>query len=1304
MASQAGCKETQLNLDDPDQAEAWILSFAANARIKKLSDLETARDVTDLFLATAGLSAIRTLSLAAAPKLLEDMKFETIKELITATIRPKRRLVIAERIKFLGIKQEQGEKAAAYYRRLRAAAASCDFAELGKKQPIEDDMITMRLIDGLATAEHRRRVLERTQGAEVLLLDILQSLEQLEKIQEYSVAPTQPQQLEIAFARRQSKSNASSKCSYCGGSHAKGSCPAYGKKCASCNRRNHFASVCRSKTVHQESLEPQVSEQEPQKAAGDTHSGASNIFIVSPRAGDRGLFQSVRINGRPLRMQLDTGAEISLIPSNHWELLGRPPLRKTRRILRQFDGSIITCLGEFTATWETESQFHTVDLVVTAAQKSHGLLGMDNLNFDQNPSITTLSASIAAVEQLPHLRGFDAKIKLVDGARPFYCAARAVPIHLQDSVNAELKRMEAEGIIEPVPPGGSEWASPIVCVMKPNGRVRICADFKAGVNHQICGDTYPIPAVETIFADIAGMSYFATIDLSDAYLQIILEESSRPVTTVATPLGLFRYTRLVPGLKSASAIFQKAMESTLSEVKGKVVYQDDILLGGRSRAELDAKVRLTIGTLTSAGMTVNLDKSNLGAAEVSFLGYKISAAGVSPDPRLVERIQAISAPKDRRQLESFLGLCNFFGRFVKNYSSIVEPLNQLRGRNTEFIWGADQDRAFHHLKELLASRPIIRPYDRKKETTLTTDASERAIAAVLTQDGHPVMYFSRRLSEAESRYSNVEREALAIVWAMERARQFLLGTCFSLRTDHRPLEFLFGRRRQLPKVANARLLRWAIRLMGFDFRIEYVKGSEIPHADALSRLNFADNESTERLPEASEEDARIVHWTGGAVLPWRELADETLKERLLVDIAARIEKNCWSNCSPAERPFKAVRHALAIDEGVICYGDRTVIPTSLRRRVLELVHNDSHQGANSTRTQLRNSAWWPGYCGDVEMFVRACPTCARLHPRGQSTVHRGPQENGPWCRVHMDHAHVQGVGLILILVDAMSGWPEAVRVPDRSAATVKRVLQDVFSRNGVPEVLVSDNAAEFHDAKLTGWLERIGCCPIKTPPLHPQSNGIAERMVQSIKKASLGWDRRETYESFLARLLLNYRCIPHAGRPHSPSELMGRQLRNPITMRTPIGSGIWYVPAAGLPPEKAEFLLQKGSNTALIQRGSGRLTLAHQDQIRPLINTEASQSSTEEAQNKAAAPLLRHAGDAAAGLIGGSAERHSADGDDDARTEQAAETAPDVAPDLAPNAELDTTPEPHPTHPGGTGRYPSRSNRGVPPLRFGGGR
>ena len=749
-----------------------------------------------------------------------------------------------------------------------------------------------------------------------------------------------------------------------------------------------------------------------------------------------------------------------------------------------------------------------------------------------------------------------------------------------------------DGILEKVPPGGSKWASPMVIVRKPNGNLRVCADYKVGVNPKICSDSYPMPSVETAFSALAGMQYFAKIDLASAYNQLQLDEDSRAITTMNTPIGLLRWTRLPFGIKTASAQFQSAIEKTIGELPHSIIYQDDICLGGRDKKELSDRVEFVLQRLEKSGMKINKEKSVLEAKEITFLDYSISGAGVKPDKRLVDKILAVKAPSGKKDLECFLCLVNFFGRYIPNFADITEPLHELRRRNVPFVWGVRQQKAFDELKQALHEYPVVQPFDVRKDTVLTTDASEKSVSAILSQDGHPVMYLSRRLTDAEQNYSNIEREALAIVWATSRARYYLIGKKFQLRCDHQPLEFIFNPLRQLPKVTSARLMRWALQLSAYDYDILYVKGESIPHVDALSRLDFSDS-TLDTHDEKGKPDS-FVHWTTTDVISIEELRHETLHDPILSAVKRRLLENNWSGCSSAERPFKAVRQSLSLENGILCKGDLLIPPSMLRSRVMEAVHADVHCGTMATRNRLKLKAWWPGYFNDVERYVGKCAQCVKFRPLSQKHTYTWPEEQEPWSRVHMDHGHVPGIGLLLILVDSFSGWPEIARVPDRQASIVIRVLRNIFARNGIPRTLVSDNAAEFGDSDLCGWLERIGCRQVKSPPYHPQSNGATERMVQTVKRGLKAFNKeRSSFEAYVARLLLSYRTVPHAGRLQSPSALMGRQLRSPLTMAFDTDQCLWYK-RPGASPEMARFVVQMGQNSAMVIRGEDELpTLAH---------------------------------------------------------------------------------------------------------------
>jgi len=1167
MASRSG----ELNFDDPEYTEAWLRCFAASARSKKLKDEEGSLAITDLFLAKAGVDAIRRVSVMAHPKDLESMPFDEIRKVIMAAVRPQKKLVIAERVKFLSLRQEATESVQLYAERLRQTARFCEFDKLGTEgQSIEDDLVQMRVIDGLFRTEQRVKTLEYLQSGSPKLYACVDFVRQLEMIGNFSqMASTSelPQVSNVAHVDK--NQSAKSKCKFCGYSHPAGKCPAYGKTCSKCGKNNHFQSVCRSNAKKVQEVEKEES---------------NSVFAI----GNPSSIIPVVIGNTSIDMQIDTGSEVTIIPKNFWESLGKPPLRKCSVKLKQFDGSTIKLLGKFVAVIEAEKKIDVAEVIVADCIKEHGLLGMDVLKADATALINHVK-----VDEVGRLKDFQADIVLKSTARPSYFESRPVPIHIKPLVIRKLNLLINQGLLERVPPGGSEWASPLVVVRKDDGDIRICGDYKLGVNSRICCDSYPTPSIEMALNNLAGAKFFAKIDLKGAYHQIEMSPEARAITTINTPIGLLRWTCLPYGIKTASAIFQRAIESTIgTDTPGIIIYQDDICIGGESLEALRNKVNTVLNRLATAGMRINEKKCVMEASELGFLGYNLSESGVKPDKQLVQKVLDVRPPENKKELLSFIGLVNFYGRFVEAFSRIIQPLLELRKNQNVFEWTPRHQEAFDKLKCALASEPIVRIYDPAKELTLTADASEKAISAVLSQENHPVLYLSRTLSEAESRYSNVEREALAIVWATQRARHFLLGRKFKIISDHRPLEFLFGDEKGLPKVTSARIMRWAIHMSAFDYTISYLKGDEIPHVDALSRLKFSNT-----VEETVSTDS-FVHFVETDVLKLAELKQETLNDNMLQKIIKRIQTNKWNNCSVAERPYKSNRQKLSVENGLLCCGDLIVPPQCLRNTFIKAVHDDVHPGTTATRNRLRLEVWWPGFCEDVERYVRNCCKCAEIKQKKQKSCHTWPEEIEPWSRVHMDHAFVPGIGLLLIIVDAYSGWPEVARVKDRNAATVKQVLRLIFSRNGVPRCLVSDNAREFQDDDLCTWLRQIGCRPVKTPPYHPQSNGIAERMVGTVKQGLKAFSPNfGSVEAYLCRMLLSYRSIPHGERKSSPSALMGRQIRCPMTLSFETGDEVWYRAKNTSTPESAIFINQAGSNTAIILK-EGRGTLAHADQIK----------------------------------------------------------------------------------------------------------
>lgn len=329
----------------------------------------------------------------------------------------------------------------------------------------------------------------------------------------------------------------------------------------------------------------------------------------------------------------------------------------------------------------------------------------------------------------------------------------------------ELERLEQNGIIQSV--RHSEWATPIVPVMKENGDVRICGDYKTTVNQATITDSYPLPRIDDLLASLAGGQAFSKVDLAHAYMQIQLEEEAKPLTTINTHRGLYQYNRLPFGISSAPAIFQRTMETILQGLPKVFVYIDDILVTGQTEAEHLENLDEVLGRLEKAGVRLK-KKCSFLLPEVEYLGHVLSAQGLQPSPKNVKAIQAVPRPKDVTQLKSFLGMVTYYLKFLPQLSNTLSPLYILLQKGTEWKWAKEQEAAFTKVKKQLVSPVLLVAFDPEKELLLQCDASPYGIGAVLAHKDlqgteRPIAYCSRSLAPAEKRYSQIDKEAWFLV-------------------------------------------------------------------------------------------------------------------------------------------------------------------------------------------------------------------------------------------------------------------------------------------------------------------------------------------------------------------------------------------------------------------------------------------------------------------------------------------------------------------------------------------------------------
>ena len=412
---------------------------------------------------------------------------------------------------------------------------------------------------------------------------------------------------------------------------------------------------------------------------------------------------------------------------------------------------------------------------------------------------------------------------------------RRLPEALKRAVDVETKRMLDEGVIRT---SSSPWSSPVVMVRKKDGSWRFCIDYRKlnSVTHR---DAYPLPRIDSTLDTLLGSKYFTTLDLASGYWQVEINESDKEKTAFSTRQGHFEFNVMPFGLTNAPATFQRLMECILAGLNMEqcLIYIDDIIIFGSSVDEHLQRLDNVLGRIRAAGLKLQTKKCCFVQEQVHYLGHIVSANGIQPDKSKIQAVSAYPVPQDTKQLRQFLGLTNYYRRFVENYSKIAQPLHNLLKKEKKFSWNPEAQDAFEKLKQQLVTPPILTFPDFAQEFIVHTDASDVALGGVLSQvqDGleKPIAYWSRQLSKAERNYSTIEREALAVVSAIKEFYPYLYGFSFTLVTDHDPLTSLKGL-----KDVGGRLNRWLLFLQQFQYRIVYKPGKGHTNADTLSRIPY----------------------------------------------------------------------------------------------------------------------------------------------------------------------------------------------------------------------------------------------------------------------------------------------------------------------------------------------------------------------------------------------------------------------------------------------------------------------------------
>ena len=418
-------------------------------------------------------------------------------------------------------------------------------------------------------------------------------------------------------------------------------------------------------------------------------------------------------------------------------------------------------------------------------------------------------------EGLGTFTGPKAKIHVEVDAVSKFCKARPVPYAMRGKIEEELKRLQDEGTIESVQ--FSEWAAPIVPIMKPDNSIRIFGDYKTTVNQVSELDNYPIQKAEDLVATLGGGEKFTKLDMSQAYQQLQLDHESKRYTTINTHKGLFQYNRLPNGISSAPGIFQRNMENLSQNIPYVIARVDDILVSCANDGDHFKNLEEVFKRLAKAGLQLKKGKCVFIEPQVTYLGHSVSKEGIQPMEDKVEAITNAPPPRNVSELKSYLGMINYYQKFLPNLSSVLALLHRLLNSKTHWHWGKDQQQAFEQSKSFPMSSRLLVHYDNKTELILECDASQNGLGAVLSHkmedcSQHPISFAPQTLTKAERNFSNLEREALAVIIGQKKFHQYLYDRQFILETDHKPLASLFNEKKATPTLATARFQRWALTL------------------------------------------------------------------------------------------------------------------------------------------------------------------------------------------------------------------------------------------------------------------------------------------------------------------------------------------------------------------------------------------------------------------------------------------------------------------------------------------------------------